>query len=82
MSLVESLQDILAKKKIEAPDEIGAIKDYVKRKYQSACSVKLQRGALIVSVPGSALAATLQLERPSIIKACGVKTKLVIRGGR
>ena len=80
---MESLQEILGKKSFSPPDEVGAIKDYVKRKYRAACRVKLQQGALIVSVPSAALAATLQLERQKLIKDCNLgSTKLVIRNGR
>ena len=77
---MDSLQEILNHKKFTAPDEIGLIKDYVRQKYKSNCSVKSQRGALIVSVPNAALAATIQLERQKMIKACNLsEKKLVIR---
>ncbi len=78
---MDSLHDILAKKKLKPPDEMAAIKDYIQRKYKSKSQVKLERGALIVRVPGSGLAATLQLERQNIIKACKLDKKLVIRSG-
>jgi len=80
MNVVESLQEILNRKKFTPPDEIAVIKDYVRQKYKSNCSVKLQRGALIVSVPNAALAATIQLERQKLIAACNLQDKkLVIR---
>ena len=80
---MESLQDILSRKKLAPPDEMQAIKDYVQRRYKAKCSVKEQRGALIVSVQNGGLAATLQLARPEIIKACKLgDKKLVIRNGR
>ena len=80
---MDSLRKILGSREIaQAPDEIGTIKDYVSRRYKSKCRVKLQRGAWIVSVPNSALAATLQMERLALIKACNIKAKLVIRTGR
>jgi len=79
---VESLQEILNRKKFTPPDEISVIKNYVRRKYKSNCSVKLQRGALIVGVYNSALAATIQLERQKMITACNLgNKKLVIRRG-
>lgn len=78
---MDSLQDILGKKDFTPPDEVGAVKDYIMRRYGSKSRVKLERGALIVSVPGSALAATLHLERQQIIANCNVKNKLVIRSG-
>ena len=80
---MDSLQEILARKKISPPNEIGAIKDYVQRKYKANCSVKLRHGALVISVPNSAFAATLQMERQKIIKACNLgDKKLVIRNGQ
>ncbi len=78
---MESLEDILGKKNFTPPDEIAAVKDYVKRHYKSSCGVKLQRDTLVISVFSSALAGTLQMEKPRIIKACGIKQKLVIRIG-
>ena len=78
---MDSLQNILGGKSFVAPDEMTAIKAYIKRKYKSNCSVKQQRGALIVSVPNSALAATIYLERQTLIKTLGLKDKLVVRTG-
>ena len=78
---MDSLQDILSKKNFARPDEITVVKDYVMRRYKRPCTVKLERGALIVSVRGSALAATLRLERQNLIEACDLKQRLVIRAG-
>ncbi len=80
---VDSLQKILNSQKIaKAPDEIGRIQDYIRHKYKSSCKVKSQRGALIVYVPNSALAATMHLEQNALIKACELGNfKLVIRTG-
>jgi len=79
---MDSLQDILGKKDFTPPDEIATIKDYIKRRYGSNCRVKLERGTIIVSVPSSALAATIQLERQNLITQCNLKHKLFIRAGR
>jgi hypothetical protein len=76
---MDSLQDIMGKKNFTPPDEMTVVKDYVLRRYNKPCSVRLERGALILSVRGSALAATIQLERNGLIEACGLKQKLVIR---
>jgi|GEM_PF-797331 hypothetical protein len=79
---MDSLQKILGSRKIaQAPDEIKQIQDYIKRRYGSPCKVKLQRGALIVSVPNSGLAATLQLERQLMVDKLKIKDKLVVRTG-
>ena len=80
---MDSLRKILGSRKIaQAPDEIKQIQDYVQRRYNSSCRVKVQRGALIVSVPNSGLAATMQLERQTIIDRLKITEKLVIRTGR
>lgn len=79
---MDSLQDILGKKNFNPPDEFKTVRDYIKRRYNSNCYVKIQRDALIITVSGSALAATIQLERQSLIEACHLKKKLVIRSGR
>lgn len=78
---MDSLQEILGKRDYSTPDEIEAIKNYISSRYKSKSSVRVQRDALIVSVPNSALAATLQLERGRLIEACNIKQKLVIRTG-
>lgn len=76
---MDSLQDILGKKNFTPPDEVTALKDYVWRKYKRKVGVKIEKNAVILSVPGSGLAATLQMEKPQIIDACGLKTDLIIR---
>lgn len=78
---MESLQEILSRRDFKPPDEIETIKQYILRRYGSKSSVKIQRGALVVSVRSSALAATLQLERRRLIEACRLTKKLIIRSG-
>jgi hypothetical protein len=78
---MDSLQDILGKKNFRPPDEIAAVKDYIERRYKSPSRVRVERDAVIVWVPSSALAATLQLEQNTLIKTCGLKKKLIIRNG-
>lgn len=78
---MESLQDILGTRDFTPPDEINAVMDYIKRRYKSTCTVQLQRDALILRLPNSALASTVRLEQNSLIKACNLKHKLIIRYG-
>jgi hypothetical protein len=79
---MDSLQEILGKKDFTPPDEVAAIKEFISRRYKSPSSVRVERNALIVRVPSSALAATLQLEQRRLIEACRIKKKLIIRYGR
>lgn len=78
---MDSLQDILGKKDFTPPDEISAVKDYIKRRYHSPAKVKIEKTAIIISVPSSALAATIYLERQSLIEQCNLKQRLVVRKG-
>jgi hypothetical protein len=80
--VMDSLQDILGNKNFTPPDEVTAIKDYIKRRYDSPARVKIEKTAVIVSVPSSALAATIYLERQSLIEKCNIKQRLVVRTGR
>lgn len=79
---MDSLQDILGKKDFTPPDEIAAVKEYIERRYKSPSRVRVERDALIVRVPSSALAATLQLEQQTLIDSCRISKKLIIRSGR
>ncbi len=78
---MQSLQDILGSKKFEAPSEMKTISDYILKRYKTKSVITLQRSAVIVGVPNSALAATLRLEQQSLIDACNLTKKLVIRIG-
>jgi len=79
---MDSLQEILGKKDFTPPDEIAAVKEYITRRYNSPSRIRVERDVLIVRVPSSALAATLQLEQRTLIDACGITKKLIIRNGR
>jgi hypothetical protein len=79
---MDSLQDILGKRDFSPPDEIAAVKEFITRRYKSPSLVRVERDVLIVRVPSSALAATLQLERRRMIEACRITKKLIIRTGR
>ena len=76
---MDSIGEILGKKDFRPPDELALVKEYVRRRYKSPCTVKLERNALIVSVRSSALAGMLFLERQNLIEACNLKHRLVIR---
>jgi hypothetical protein len=82
LKLMDSLQDILGKKDFTPPDEIAAVKEFISRRYNSPSRVRVERDVLIVRVPSSALAATLQLEQRRLIEACRITKKLIIRTGR
>jgi len=79
---MDSLQDILGKKNFTPPNEISVIKEYIERRYKSPSRVRVERDVVIVRVPSSALAATLQLEQRTLIESCQITKKLIVRNGR
>jgi hypothetical protein len=79
---MDSLQDILGTKKFAPPDDMKTVKDYIRRKYKSASSIKIDKNTIIITVPSPTLAAMIYLERQQLIQTCGVKKRLVVRGGR
>jgi hypothetical protein len=80
---MDSLQDILSTRNFSPPDELTVVKDYIRRRYDSSCSVRVERNAVIIGVPNSALASTLHLESQLLIKNCNLgDKKLIIRTGR
>lgn len=79
---MDSLQEIMGRKNFTPPDEIEAIKQYIKRRYDSLCKIKIDRDTIVLTLPGSALAATVQMERQQLIEKCGLEKKLFIRYGR
>lgn len=79
---MDSLQDILGKKDFTPPDEITSVKEFIQRRYNSPSRVRIEREVLIIRVPSSALAATLQLEQRRLIESCRITKKLIIRTGR
>ena len=79
---MESLQEILSKKDFHPPDEVTMVTEYIKRRYKSACRVRIERDAMIIKLPNSALAATVQMERQALIDSCHINRRLVIGFGR
>ena len=74
---MESLQNILGDKDFTAPDEIGKIKRYIKQRYQSDSQVKIDKDAVIITVPSPALTSTLRLEQRALIEQCGLSDKKI-----
>ena len=78
---MDSLQDILGKRDFRPPSEVAAVKEFILRRYKSPSTVRVERDVLVVRVPSSALAATLQLEQRTLIDRCGITRRLIIRYG-
>jgi hypothetical protein len=78
---MESLAEILSRKQFKAPDEVTSLKAYIEKHFDVKPKITVRGKNLILSVPNSALAGTLQMKKPNIIKACNLKSQLIIRVG-
>ena len=78
---MSSIGDVLAKRNLQEPPEIGIIKKYVQEKFDSSVSVTVQDKQIIISAKSAALAGTLRLYSVEIAKICQTDKKLVFRIG-
>lgn len=78
---MDSVGDVLGKYKIEQPDEVTAIKDYVAKEFNAVASVAVQANSLIISVPSAPLANTLRLRTPVLQKIANTTKRLQFRIG-
>ena len=77
---MESLAEILKHRKLLVPDKLSDIKNYIHSKYKADSTIIVSKNSITIQVASPALAATLQLEKPAIIKACQLGNKrLIIR---
>jgi hypothetical protein len=78
---MDSIGDVLGKYKIEQPDEVTAIKDYIAKEFNVDASVAVQANSLIISVQSASLANTLRLRTPALQKIANTSKRLQFRIG-
>lgn len=78
---MDSIGDVLGKYKVEQPDEMTAIKEYIAREFKINATITMQPNALIISVPSAALANTLRLRLTTLRKIANTPKRLVLRIG-
>ncbi len=77
---MDSIADMLQRRAVpEEPEESRLLKAYVNERYHVVPKVVLSEVHLTLVVPNAALAGTLRLELPDIIRECGLTKKLHIR---
>jgi hypothetical protein len=78
---MDSLKDILAKKDIEEPTEITALKQYCKDEFNIQVRTAIKGGSIWLFAPNGILATELRMRLPEIQRRCQLTQKLVIRIG-
>jgi len=79
---MDGLGDILRRKDFDEPEEVRAIKEYVRRYYDDAeVRVTMQTHAIIVAARSSALIGSLRLNLPKLQEAARTDKRIMLRVG-
>lgn len=78
---MDSLNSILGRRDFDVPPEITAIKEYVRRHYDSEVHVQIKGNIIVVFAPSASLISTLRLELPKLQKASGTDKRISLRIG-
>ncbi len=78
---MDSLGDLLGQYKLEEPDEISKVKDYILKEFGMPAKVSLQGEALLITVGSASLANTLRLRTTAIQGAAQTTRRLIFRIG-
>ena len=76
---MDSLEDILRRKKLDEPPEIAAIKQYVEQTFHSAVGVVVQPTNIIITAASAALVNTLRLQTVQLQQAANTTKKFIFR---
>ncbi len=76
---MDNLSDILSHKDFDTPQEIMAIKNYVRRHYDAEVEVMMQQRSILISARSASLIGTLRLNAPAIKKIAQTEKSLVFR---
>jgi hypothetical protein len=78
---MDSLKDILAKKDLDEPTEVTALKEYCQELFEFKPKITVRKDAIWLYAPNGVLATELRMRLPEINRRCGLTQKLVIRIG-
>ena len=78
---MDSLKDILAKKDLDEPTEVAALKEYCQELFKFTPKISIRNDLIWMNVPNGILATELRMRLPEIQRRCDLTKKLVIRIG-
>lgn len=79
---MDGLSDILSRRDFDMPPEVRAIKDYVRRYYDSDVSVSMQTHAIVIAARSAALISSLRLNLPKLQAAANTEKRIILRIGK
>ncbi len=78
---MDDIAEILGRGRIEEPDEIKVIKNYIFKKFETEVKISIKNNSLIISSPRAALINELRLESSQIARECSVNKKMMFKIG-
>jgi hypothetical protein len=78
---MDGLGDILRFRDFDEPFEVRAIKDYVRRYYETEVTVRVQQHAIVVSARSASLIGSLRMNLPKIQTAANTDKRILLRIG-
>lgn len=81
MKFMDGIADILRRKDFDVPPEVQAIKEYVRRYYDTEVSVTVQPRMLIIRHRSAALIGSLRLNVANLQKAAATEKRIAFRIG-
>jgi hypothetical protein len=75
----DSIADLLASKDFDEPEDMRAIKQFVRANYKADVEVQTRERELIVTTSSAALANTLRLKLPELRKAAATDKRIILR---
>jgi hypothetical protein len=78
---MDDIAEILGRRRIEEPDEIKVIKNYIFKKFETEVKISIKNNSLIISSPRSALINELRLGSRQLADECNVSRKIIFKIG-
>lgn len=78
---MDAIKDILAKKDLDEPTELAALREYCQELFGFTPKLSVRRDAIWMFVPNGMLATELRMRFTEINRRCQLTQKLVIRIG-
>jgi hypothetical protein len=76
---MDGLGDILRFRDFDEPLEVRAIKEYVRRYYETDVNVRVQQHTIVVSARSAALIGSLRMNLPKIQAAANTDKRILLR---
>jgi hypothetical protein len=78
---MDDLRNILQRRDFDEPPEVRAIKEYVRRYYDTEVRVTMQQHAIVVSARSAALIGSIRLNLPKLQAAANTEKRILLRIG-